>query len=133
MKTPLIKLSDGALARRMVKYIEQAQSLEIRAEYYLDKDCPSAELEEIRRDYIRLKSAVRSDAEELSAVRRGNAGSRLCESKYMPSVTGAAAWALWVGDDCTADKELLGSVRKAIEKLTGEYPEDYWRILAQKE
>ncbi len=131
MKQELIKLDDTALAGRMVKYIEKSESLILRAEYYLGSPCPENELAEIRNDYKKLKAAVRADAEYAAYTKQIKAGSPLYENKFLPSVTGAAAWGFYAPDNCLADKELISALKDGLQKLKSVYGYDYWRILAQ--
>lgn len=131
MDIQLIKFTDGALAKRMISYLDRTESLIIRAEYYQGKECPEAELALLRKDYVRLKKSIRADAEYIAYTRRSKSGSPLYENKFAPSVSAAAAWGLYAPDDCVPDKELIKSLSDSKVKLISEYPYDYWCILAQ--
>lgn len=131
MRTELIKLSDAALAARMAGYIEQTDSLLVRAEYYLGAACPADQLALIRNDYKKLKAAIRADAEYCAYTKQNKTGSPIYENKFMPSVCGAAAWGFYAPDSCTPDRELLAALNDGRKKLVSVFSFDYWRILAQ--
>lgn len=131
MEKELKKLEDAVLAKRMVKYIEKTDSLLIRAEYYLGKDCPEQELCSIRRDYKALREAIKEDARQAVYSADGSLGSPVYENRFAPSIINAAAWGYYVPEDCVADKALLKALSDGRERLTESFSYDYWRILAE--
>ncbi len=131
MKEELIKLTPEQLARRMVSYIDATDSLILRAEYFMGGDCPERELAQIRKDYAKLKAAIRADAGYAVHNKHSGVGCAVYESRFLPSVTQAAAWGYDAPDDCLADKTLIDCLKAGRKKLTAEFSEDYWRILAQ--
>lgn len=131
MKEELIKFTPEELARRMVGYIDATDSLIMRAEYFMGGVCPEKELEQIRKDYKKLKASIRADAQYAVHNKHSALGCAVYESRFMPSVTQAAAWGYDAPDDCFADKTLVACLKAGRKKLTAEFSEDYWRILAQ--
>ena len=131
MKTELIKMSDEALAARMAGYIDSAESLLVRCEYFAGLPCPEKELAEIRRDYSRLKASIREDAQYIAYTKQARTGSAVYETKFAPSVAGASAWGFTAPDDSLPGRELLESIEDGLGKLVSVFPADYWRILAQ--
>ncbi len=131
MKTPLEKMTDEQLAKRISKCIASLQSIAIRAEYYSDGNCPEKEKSELAADYIKVRDMLREDAQYLN-YNKGKKGSVLLWDKYYPSVSEASAWGMYADPEGKYDKEYFKSISETKKRLTKYYSYDYWRIIAEE-
>lgn len=128
METKLEKLDDKQLALRMSKYIAALESIKLRAEYFSAGKAPQKELEELKKDFIKVRDSVRADSLYVNYHR--DAGGKLLRDKFAPSVTEASAWGLYAEPDSLSG-EFLKSIDDALERLTKYYSYDYWQIIAE--
>ena len=131
MKIRLEKLSDLQLAKRMSKYISTLQSIRLRADYYSLGAASKEELDELSRDYKKVRDSLREDAKYLN-YNKGKKGSPLLWDKYYPGVSEASAWGMYADPDGEFDKEFFKSISETEKRLTKYCSYDYWRIIAEE-